>query len=301
MLIQDEIQKVKREKKAVILAHYYVADEVKEIADYVGDSYYLSKAATRTEAERIILCGVSFMAESAKLLNPDKRVFLPDASADCPMAHMAGKGHMLRMREEYEDLAVVCYINSTAEIKACSDVCVTSANAVKIVKKLPNQNLFFIPDGNLGAYVAKQVPDKNMILNEGFCPTHAAITRAAVLAAKKAHPQAEFVAHPECKQEVLEEAGYIGSTSGMIQYVTESASKEFIVGTETGVFYEMKEKNPDKLFYPVNARQICTDMKKVTLENVLDVLIGEKNEIFVEEELRLAAMRPLKRMLELGE
>ncbi len=301
MLLQDEIQKLKSEKKAVILAHYYVADEVKEIADYVGDSYYLSKAAVGTEAERIILCGVSFMAESAKLLNPDKRVFMPDASADCPMAHMARKNHVLLMREKYEDLAVVCYINSTAEIKACSDVCVTSANAVKIVKKLPNRNLFFIPDGNLGAYVAKQVPEKNIILNEGFCPIHAAITHEEVLAAKKAYPQAEFVAHPECTREVLEEADYIGSTSGMIQYVTGSASKEFIIGTETGVFYEIKEKNPDKLFYPVNARQICTNMKKVTLEKVLEVLKSEKNEIFVEEELSLAAMRPLERMLELGE
>ena len=301
MLLQDEIRKLKREKKAVILAHYYVADEVKEIADYVGDSYYLSKAAVGTDAERIILCGVSFMAESAKLLNPDKRVFMPDASADCPMAHMARKNRVLLMREKYEDLAVVCYINSTAEIKACSDVCVTSANAVKIVKKLPNRNLFFIPDGNLGAYVAKQVPEKNIILNEGFCPTHAAITQEEVLATKKAYPQAEFVAHPECTQEVLEEADYIGSTSGMIQYVTESASKEFIIGTETGVFYEIKEKNPDKLFYPVNARQICTNMKKVTLEKVLEVLKSEKNEIFVEEELSLAAMRPLERMLELGE
>ena len=301
MLLQDEIRKLKREKKAVILAHYYVADEVKEIADYVGDSYYLSKAAVGTDAERIILCGVSFMAESAKLLNPDKRVFMPDASADCPMAHMARKNRVLLMREKYEDLAVVCYINSTAEIKACSDVCVTSANAVKIVKKLPNRNLFFIPDGNLGAYVAKQVPEKNIILNEGFCPTHAAITQEEALAAKKAYPQAEFVAHPECTQEVLEEADYIGSTSGMIQYVTESASKEFIIGTETGVFYEIKEKNPDKLFYPVNARQICTNMKKVTLEKVLEVLKSEKNEIFVEEELSLAAMRPLERMLELGE
>lgn len=301
MLLQDEIRKLKSEKKAVILAHYYVADEVKEIADHVGDSYYLSKAAAGTEAERIILCGVSFMAESAKLLNPDKRVFMPDASADCPMAHMARKNHVLRMREEYEDLAVVCYINSTAEIKACSDVCVTSANAVKIVKKLPNRNLFFIPDGNLGAYVAKQVPEKNIILNEGFCPIHAAIMHEEVLAAKKAYPQAEFVAHPECTREVLEEADYIGSTSGMIQYVTGSASKEFIIGTEIGVFYEIKGKNPDKLFYPVNARQICTNMKKVTLEKVLEALKSEKNEIFVEEELRLAAMRPLKRMLELGE
>ncbi len=301
MLLQDEIQKLKAEKKAVILAHYYVSDAVKEIADHVGDSYYLSKTAAGTEAERIILCGVSFMAESAKLLNPDKRVFMPDASADCPMAHMARKNNVLRMREEYEDLAVVCYINSTAEIKACSDVCVTSANAVKIVKRLPNRNLFFIPDGNLGAYVAKQVPEKNMILNEGFCPIHAAITYEEVLAAKKAHPQAKFAAHPECTSEVLEEADYIGSTSGMIRYVTESVSKEFIIGTETGVFYEIKEKNPDKLFYPVNARQICTNMKKVTLEKVLEVLQKESNEIFVEEELRLAAMRPLKRMLELGE
>lgn len=300
MSVVDEIQTLKREKNAVILAHYYVNDEVQEIADYIGDSFYLSRVATETKAEQIVFAGVSFMGESAKILNPEKRVFMPDASADCAMAHMADVKKIEQMKHDYEDLAVVCYINSTAELKMHSDVCVTSANAVKIVKNLPNKNIFFIPDGNLGWYVKEQVPEKNIILNEGYCPVHAAMTAEQVKTAKVAHPGAEFLVHPECKKEVLAEADYIGSTSGIIVYATKSEKREFIVGTENGVFYELKRENPDKQFYTLTDHQVCSDMKTITLEKIANVLKNEENEVFVSDEVRKKAMLPLERMLALA-
>lgn len=300
MSVIDEIQTLKKEKNAVILAHYYVNDEVQAVADYIGDSFYLSRVATEIQVKQIVFAGVSFMGESAKILNPDKRVFMPDASADCAMAHMADVKKIGQMRQAYEDLAVVCYINSTAELKMYSDVCVTSANAVKIVKNLPNKNIFFIPDGNLGWYVKEQVPEKNIILNEGYCPVHAAMTAEQVKAAKAAHPGAEFLVHPECKQEVLAEADYIGSTSGIIAYAGKSEKKEFIVGTENGVFYELKKENPDKKFYPLTDHQVCSDMKTVTLEKIVNVLKNEENEVFVSDEVRTKAMLPLERMLALA-
>lgn len=299
--IVKEIKKYKEEKNAVILAHYYVDDKIQEIADYIGDSYYLSKVATELPQQFIIFAGVSFMGESAKILNPDKRVFLPDATADCPMAHMVTGEKIQEMRDSYEDLAVVCYINSTAEIKRYTDVCVTSANAVKIVKNLPNRYIFFVPDGNLGSYVKEQVPEKNIILNTGYCPIHAALTKEQVITAKEKHPEALFLVHPECKKEVLDEADYIGSTSGIIDFATKSTEKEFIIGTEYGVFYQLKKNNPDKEFYPAVEGQICHDMKKVTMEKILKVLKEEVNEVFVEEELRNQSMKPLKKMLELAQ
>lgn len=300
MPVLDAIAQLKKEKKAIILAHYYVEDQVQEIADYIGDSFYLSKVATETDAEQIIFAGVSFMAESAKILNPEKRVFMPDARADCAMAHMVDVARIEKMRSEVEDLAVVCYINSTAEIKTYSDVCVTSANAVKIVRELPNKNIFFIPDGNLGRYVAEQVPEKHVILNDGYCPVHHAMTGDMIKKAKAAHPEAEFVVHPECRQEVVEQASYAGSTSGIIKYVSSSDKKEFIVGTEVGVFYQLKKENPDKVFYPVMEPQVCEDMKLVTPEKILDVLQNETNEVFMDDERREKALIPLKRMLELA-
>lgn len=300
MNIIDKINQLKKEKNAVIMAHYYVDGDIQKIADVVGDSYYLSKKASETDADTIILCGVSFMGESAKILNPDKKVYLPDSDADCPMAHMVDAKSIEKKREEYEDLAVVCYINSTAEIKTYSDVSVTSSNAVKIVRELPNKNIFFIPDGNLGRYVAEQVPEKNIILNKGYCPIHQTITAEKVLEAKKIHPKALFAAHTECTYDVLEEADFVGSTSGIIDFVTRSPRKEFIIGTETGIFYHLKEKNPDKTFYPVIEGQICEDMKKVNLEKVLAVLEGETEEVKVSEETRVKSLIPLERMLELG-
>lgn len=301
MSVTDEIRRLKEEKNAVILAHYYVSDEVQEIADYIGDSYYLSKIAKKTQADIIVFCGVMFMGESAAILNPDKKVLMPDRIADCAMAHMADLGKIEDMRKIYDDLAVVCYINSTAEIKTHADVCVTSANAIKIVKNLPNHNVFFIPDGNLGRYVAEQVPEKNVILNNGYCPVHAAMTLQEVKDAKKAHPDAKFLVHPECTKDLLDEADYIGSTSGIIDFVSADESEEYIIGTEEGVFYELRKQNPDKKFYTLSPKQICADMKLITLEKVLDTLKNETNEITVTEEMREKALAPLERMLELAQ
>ncbi len=300
MSIAEEISSLKEEKNAVILAHYYVADEIQEIADYVGDSYYLSKMAQKTTADIIVFCGVKFMGESAAVLNPQKKVLMPDMTADCAMAHMVQLEKIREMREKYEDLAVVCYINSTAEIKTYSDVCVTSANAVKIVKNIPNQNIFFIPDGNLGRYVAEQVPEKNIIFNDGYCPIHAAMSAEAVKEEKKKHPEAKFVVHPECPGALLDLAEYIGSTSGIIDFVSKDGGKEYIIGTEAGVLYELKKQNPDKTFYTFSENQICADMKRITLEKVLDVLKNETNEIKVSEKVRLQAGAPLEKMLMLA-
>lgn len=298
--LKNKIDRLKKEKDAVILAHYYVSDEVQEVADYVGDSFYLSQIAAKSDARTIVFCGVSFMGESAKILSPGKTVLMPDATADCPMAHMADGERIRAMKEKYDDLAVVCYINSTAELKKLSDVCVTSSNAVKIVKALPNQNIFFIPDENLGRYVAEQVPEKNIMLNDGYCPVHAQMTVSELEAAKLAHPEAEVLSHPECTKEILDRSDYIGSTSGIIDYAEKSSKKEFIICTETGVFYELVKNNPDKAFYPIMENQICSDMKKITLEKVIDVLETGSNEVFVSDELRFRANKPLTNMLELG-
>ena len=284
----------------MILAHYYVPDEVQAIADHIGDSYYLSKAAKETQADIIVFCGVRFMGESAAILNPDKKVLMPDMDADCAMAHMVNLDKIAEMRKSYDDLAVVCYINSTAEIKTYSDVCVTSANAVKIVQNLPNQNIFFIPDGNLGRYVAEQVPEKNVVLNDGYCPVHAALTAEDVRRAKKLHPKAKFLVHPECTKELLDEADYIGSTSGIIRFVEGDDASEYIIGTETGVFCELKKQNPDKKFYTLSPKQVCMDMKFVTLQKVLEVLEHETNEITVTEDMRKRALVPLENMLALA-
>ena len=222
MTIKEEIEQLKKEKDAVILAHYYVRPEIQEIADYIGDSFYLSKVAVGLKEKTIVFCGVSFMGESAKILNPEKTVLMPDMAADCPMAHMASPETIEKVRAEYDDLAVVCYINSTAELKRHSDVCVTSANAVKIVKNLPNKNIFFIPDRNLAHYIAGLVPEKHFIYNEGFCIVHEYMEVEEIRDAKKAHPDAEVLAHPECPQAVLELADYIGVNRS---YLTSSFKK----------------------------------------------------------------------------
>lgn len=297
----EEIEKLKKEKNAVILAHYYVCDEVQAIADYVGDSYYLAKVAVGLKENTIVFAGVKFMGESAKILNPKKVVLMPDENADCPMAHMAEIEKIEEVRNQYEDVAVVCYINSTAELKMHSDVCVTSANAMKIVKALPNKNIFFIPDENLGRYIASKVPEKNFIFNDGFCHVHKAVTADMVKAAKESHPDAEVLIHPECTLDVLKYADYIGSTSGIIEYATKSESKEFIVSTELGVLYELKKNNPDKTFYSAGSVQICPNMKKVTLEKVRDCLRDGTGVVEVSEEKRIKSLAPLHRMLELAQ
>lgn len=300
MDIREQIGKLKKEKDAVILAHYYVPPEVQEIADYVGDSFYLSRVAVGLEAKTILFCGVWFMGESAKILNPEKTVLMPDAGADCAMAHMADAGTIRRMREKYEDLAVVCYINSTAELKRYSDVCVTSANAVQIVKALPNRNIFFIPDRNLAHFVADQVPEKHFIFNDGYCPVHENLQAEEIRRAKEEYPDAEVLVHPECPAKVLELADYVGSTSGIIRYAGESGAGEFIIGTENGVRYELEKRYPEKKFYFTATEPVCGDMKLVTLEKILRVLSTGENEVAVSSEVREEAGRPLTRMLELA-
>ena len=273
---------------------------MQEIADFVGDSFYLAKIAKQSDADIIVFCGVYFMGESAKILNPKKKVLMPDLTADCAMAHMVAKGKIEKMRSEVDDLAVVCYINSTAELKCQSDVCVTSSNAVKIVKELPNKNIFFIPDKNLGRFVKEQVKDKNVILNDGCCPIHAEITKEQLEFEKLRHPNATILSHPECEREVLDLSDYIGSTADIIKYAKNSADKEFIVCTEDGVAFELERQNKDKKFYFPSPAPKCKDMKLNTVEKVLKVLESEENEIQVPLEISSKAIIPLNRMLELG-
>ncbi len=296
--IKSEILKIKKEKNAVIMAHYYTDSEVQSIADYVGDSYYLAKTAKNTDADIIVFCGVAFMGESVKILNPDKTVLMPDMSADCPMAHMVDISSIERMRAKYSDLAVVCYINSTAEIKCHSDVCVTSSNAVKIVKKLPNKNILFIPDENLGRYVAKLVPEKNIILNDGFCPIHAGITPEQVKSLKEKHPDALILTHPECREDIICLSDYIGSTAEILDFAQNSSHNEFIICTEDGISYPLMRGNADKKFYYVTEQFNCADMKLNTPEKILYVLKTGENRIEMDEEKRLKALLPLERMLE---
>ena len=300
MTVREEIEKLKKEKNAVILAHYYVSPEVQELADYVGDSFYLSKTAVGLKEETIVFCGVSFMGESTKVLNPEKTVLMPDAAADCAMAHMADAETIERMREKYEDLAVVCYINSTAELKSHSDVCVTSANAVRIVKALPNKNIFFIPDRNLAHYIAGLAPEKNFVYNNGYCPVHEQMQKAEVMKAKEEHPGAEVLTHPECPAEVLDVSDYIGSTSGIISYAGKSEADEFIICTEIGGRYELEKRYPDKKFWFTDTEPVCTDMKMITPEKILHVLKTGENEVKLEDALRKTAGYPLERMLELA-
>ncbi len=297
--LKEKINILKKEKNAVILAHYYVDGSVQEIADYVGDSYYLAKIAKSCEADTIVFCGVEFMGESAKILNPDKTVLMPDKSADCPMAHMATEEKVFETKKKYNDIAVVCYINSSAKLKTVSDVCVTSANALKIVNALPNKNIFFIPDKNLGSFVAENI-DKNIILNDGFCPIHNEITKEDVEAVKNAHEGVKVLMHPECPDDVLALADYIGSTSGIIDYSSKSDDKEFIIVTEAGVLYELQEKNPDKKFYFPEPLPVCADMKKITLEKVYSCLKNNENQVIIDNETREKALIPLNRMLELA-
>ena len=300
MTKQEEIKQLKLEKDAVLLAHYYVPAEVQEIADYVGDSFYLSKVASKLTNKVLVFCGVSFMGESGKLLNPDKAVLMPDASADCPMAHMVTKAEIDDVRARYEDLAVVCYINSTAEIKSWSDVCVTSANAVQIVKKLPNQNILFIPDKNLGRYVAEQVPEKNVMLVKGYCQVHEEMKVKEIQELKQLHPLAEVLAHPECNASVLSIADYIGSTTGILKQAAASNAKEFIIATEIGVRYELEKQNPKKTFYFPKTEPVCMDMKKITLDGILHVLRTGENGAAVASNIAEPSKATLNRMLELA-
>lgn len=298
--MKDKINKLKEEKNAVILAHYYVDGAVQEIADYVGDSYFLSKTVTEIPQNNIIFCGVEFMGESAKILNPQKNVYMADTSADCPMAHMIDVKTVLDIRKKYSDLAVVCYINSTAEIKAVSDVCVTSSNAVRVVKKLPHKYIFFIPDNNLGRFVAKQIPEKQFIFHDGFCHVHKSIEKEALVKAKNAQPSALVLSHPECTEDILELSDFVGSTSEIINFASESTNDKFIICTEMGIFYELGKKNPNKKFYSVGHRQFCPNMKLITIEKVLNTLETMDKPVLLDSQTIEKSKLCLNKMLELA-
>ncbi|MGL4798888.1 MAG: quinolinate synthase NadA [Cellulosilyticaceae bacterium] len=299
--LKKDIEKLKREKDAVILAHYYTNKEIQEIADYVGDSYYLSKIGKACSQEVIMFCGVKFMGEAAKMLSPEKTVLMPDVQADCPMAHMAEEEDILHIREQYEDVAVVCYINSTAELKAKSDVCVTSSNAVKIVKALPHKHIYFIPDQNLGRYVAKQVPEKHFIFNDGHCHVHTLITKEDVLEQKERYPEAQVLVHPECREEVVELGDYVGSTSGIIEHAAKMPQQVAIVCTEMGILYGLQKAAPDKQFVFPRTLPTCPSMKRMLLEKVHHVLTHFDQRIEVEENVRKQAVKALENMHHYGE
>lgn len=303
METQDLIRKIKRlkeEKNALIVAHFYVDESIQAIADYVGDSYYLSKVCLERPEQLIIFCGVRFMGESAKIMNPNKKVIMAEPLADCPMAHMIEIEKIEEVRKQTEDLAVVCYINSTAEVKAHADVCVTSSNAYEIVKKLPQKNIFFVPDEHLGRYIAAHLPEKHFIFNDGFCHVHTSITAENVLKAKEMQPKAKILVHPECKEDVVKLADYVGSTAGIINFATKDKSDAFIICTEMGILYKLKEANPNKKFYSVGHRQFCPNMKRINLENLCEALEKEENLVEVDPEISRKAEGALLKMHQLA-
>lgn len=296
----EKIETLKNEKDAVILAHFYVPDEVQAIADFIGDSYYLSKIATEVAQKTIVFCGVSFMGESAKILNPEKNILMVDEKADCPMAHMVSVEKIKEIKKQYNDLAVVCYINSTAEIKAFSDVCVTSSNALKIVQALPQKNIFFIPDQNLAKFIANQIPEKNFIYNEGYCHVHTGIQKKNIEILKKLYPSAKVLVHPEATPEIVGLADYAGSTSGILDYATNDNGKDFIIGTERGILYQLQQANPDKNFYFPEENQVCQDMKRITLEKVVNTLENSLHSVELDENIAKNAKNALLRMHEIA-
>lgn len=291
----NTIDRLKKEKDAVILAHYYVDGDVQAVADVVGDSFTLAKLATELDANHIIMAGVEFMGETVKILNPDKHVYLPDLDADCPMAHMVSVEKIEEMREKYPDLAVVCYVNSTADIKAHSDYCCTSSNAVKVVSAIESDTIFFIPDGNLGRNIQDQFPDKTFINNDGCCPVHDQMTAEKIINLKKAYPDAAVFAHPECKPEVLEHVDYKGSTKGILKAVGDLNRDVNIIITEQGLLYELEKIYPDKKF--IFPDMICEGMKKITTDKIIAILEEGVNEIHVDPTLAERAKLPLDRML----
>lgn len=297
--LSEKILKLKKEKNAIILAHLYQIPEIQEIADYVGDSYYLSQVARDAKEDLIIFCGVKFMAESAKVLSPEKTVILPAPNSGCPMADMAEVEDVEEMIKKYPDAFKVCYINSSYEVKALCDASVTSSSALKIIKNIPNKQILFLPDQNLGGYISEFFPEKEFILWRGFCPTHHRITAEDIIKAKEEHPNVKVLSHPECSKEVRDLSDYIGSTSGIINYATECEDKEFIIATEEGVLHQLKKKNPDKKFYFPEV-MVCPNMKKTSLQDVYDALDGKKEEVILDEEIRKKALTSLENMHKLG-
>jgi quinolinate synthase len=298
MRIEDEIRRLKDEKNAIILSHYYQTEDIQDAADFVGDSYALSKKARDNDARIIVFCGVKFMAESAKILSPHKKVLLPVMNAGCPMADMVTAEDIAGLRQKYPDAAVVTYINSNTDVKAMSDVCVTSSNAVNVVRSLKEKRIVFVPDQNLADYVASKVPEKEIIPFHGFCIVHHQLKTSDVLDARSAIPDALVLAHPECPPEVLKLADYVGSTAGIIEYARKAPNKRFIIGTEMGILHTLKAENPDKQFFLLAPKLLCTNMKKTKIADVLDALRYEQHEITLSDKIIEKAKRSLDRMLE---
>jgi len=293
-----KIKELKEEKNAIILAHNYQLPEIQDIADFVGDSLGLAQKASETEAEIIVFCGVDFMAETAKILSPDKIVIHPDTNAKCPMAAMVDVESLGWIKDDNPQAPVVAYVNTTADVKAETDVCCTSSNAVKVIKSLKEKNIIFIPDKNLGLYVKRFISDKNIILWPGFCPTHHKINKEDIMTIKKEHPDAEILVHPECKPNVIDIADHVFSTQGMVDHASKSDSKEFVIGTERELCYRLKKENPTKEFYPTEA--ICPNMKKITIDKVLKSLENLDPEVTLPEDIMERAKLPLERMISIG-
>lgn len=299
--ITQKINQLKHEKNICILAHCYQSEDILEIADHIGDSFGLAQKAAKAKESTIIMCGVRFMAETVKLLSPEKRVILPKSEAGCPMAEQLDVQMLAQLKEQYKDYAVASYINTTAELKALCDVCVTSSSAVKIIQKMNADKILFIPDVNLGSYIAKQVPEKEIKLINGGCPTHARISREEVLRAKAAHPNAKLLVHPECTPAVVELADFVGSTTEIMSYAQNDESHEFIIGTENSIVQHLGVACPDKLFFPLSKDCVCHNMKLTTIADVMHAIEGtDGEEIVLSEELSVKARRPIDEMLRLG-
>lgn len=296
-ILSKKIIQLKKSRKAVVIAHNYERPEVQQVADIVGDSLELSRAVTRVEAKIVVFCGVHFMAETASILNPEKTILLPVKEAGCPMADMITTKELKVLKNKYPGVPVVCYVNSSAEVKAESDVCCTSSNALEIVNSLNSKQVIFVPDKNLGSYIQRNLPEKEIILWEGFCPTHMRIKEEEILQSKKEHPKAKFMAHPECPQKLLQHADYIGSTSGMLKYAKLDKSKEFIVGTELGMIYRLEQENRTKKFYCPSEHFICADMKLTTLGWVAHSLEDLVFEVKVSDAIRKKAKKSLDKMI----
>ncbi len=299
--VQDKILKLKAEKDVCILAHSYMSEDICEVADFTGDSYALSVKAKTSPQSTVIMCGVRFMAETVKMLSPQKKVLLANPQAGCPMAEQMDREVIAEVKKMYPDYAVVAYINTTASLKTIADVCVTSSSAVKICRAIPQKNILFIPDINLGTYVKNQVPEKNFKLLSGGCPTHAKIERADVLNAKSEHSEALFLVHPECRPEVVELADYVGSTAGIMDFAEKSDKKQFIIGTENSIVQHLQFKCPDKQFYPLSKDLVCHNMKATTLIDVLNCLEGRGGEeIIMDGQLIAQSVKCIEKMIEYG-
>ncbi len=299
--LQEKILKLKKEKDICILAHSYVAREIQEVADFTGDSFQLSVLAEKAPEKTVIMCGVRFMAETVKILSPEKTVYIASAVAGCPMAEQMDKELISQVKKQYPDYTVVAYINTTSDLKTVCDVCVTSSSAVKIVKKIENDKNLFIPDCNLGAFVAEQCPEKEFKLLQGGCPIHARMSEKDVMNAKEMHPNALLLVHPECRPEVVKHADYVGSTSGIMDFARNSDAKEFIIGTEISIAESLQYECADKKFYPLSKELICSNMKATTLVDLYDTMLGEGGEEIVMDNDTIAkAKKCIDKMIELG-